>query len=228
MEETKSVISPEFETFMKVIRGRRSIRKYKDQPIPIEMIDAMLEAARQAPTGENYQPWEFLVITDKKKITEIGLIGAQASGRRFLQEFLRGDLEKRFAAIPQEKREKVMKKLTDGRVSGFVATAPVVIAVLSVGYAGVDNGIDCAAATENLLLAAHALGLGACWVIGPTKDARDLRRVKALLEVPNEVHVPYVLSLGFPDEAPHARPRKPLSEITYYNTYGNKEVSSYV
>jgi nitroreductase len=228
MEETNAIISPEFETFMKVIRGRRSIRKYKDQPIPREAIAAILDAARLAPTGENYQPWEFIVITDKKLITEIGLIGAQASGRRFLQEFLRGDLEKRFAAVPPEKREKIIKKLIEGRVSGFVATAPVVIAVCSVGFAGVDNGPDCAAATENLLLAAHALGLGACWVIGPTKDARDLRKVKALLGVPNQVHVPYVLSVGFPDESPNPRPRKPVSEIVYYNTYGNQEVNANV
>lgn len=55
MEETNTIVSPEFETFMKVIRGRRSIRKYKDQSVPKEAIEAMLDAARLAPTGENYQ-----------------------------------------------------------------------------------------------------------------------------------------------------------------------------
>lgn len=227
MEENSSILTPEFESFMKVIRGRRSIRKYKDRPVPREAIEAILDAARLAPTGENYQPWEFIVITDKKFITELGLIGAQASGRRFLQEYLRGDLEKRFAAVPQEKRERIIKKLIEGRVSGFVAEAPLVIAVCSVGYAGVDNPMDCAAATENLLLAAHALGLGACWVIASTKDARDLRKVKALLGVPNQVHVPYIISLGYPDESPNPRPRKPVPEIVYYDRYGNREVNSH-
>lgn len=225
MEEAGAFLSPEFETFMKVIRGRRSIRKYKDKAVPKEVIDALLDAARLAPTGENYQPWEFIVITDKKIITELGLIGAQASGRRFLQEYLRGDLEKRFAAVPPEKRERIIKKLIEGRVSGFVADAPLVIAVCSVGYAGVDNAPDCAAATENLLLAAHALGLGGCWVIASTKDARDLRRVKELLHVPNQVHVPYILPIGYPDESPNPRPRKPIPEIAYYNIYGNREVN---
>lgn len=223
MENQCSVAGPEFEALMKVIRGRRSVRKYKNEPVPDEVIEAILDAARMAPNGENYQPWEFIVIRDKAIITELGLIGAQASGRRFLQEYLRGDLEKRFAAVPPEKRERIIQKLIDGRVSGFVADAPVVIAVCNVGYAGVDNAMDCAAATENLLLAAHALGLGACWVIASTKDARDLRRVKALLGVPNQVHVPYIISIGYPDEFPNMRPRKPVAEITYYNKYGNRE-----
>jgi len=224
MEEPKRAALPEFAALMKVIRDRRSIRKYKDQAVPQEAIEVMLDAARLAPNGENYQPWEFIVITDKKIITELGLIGAQSSGRRFLQEYLRGDLEKRFATVPPEKRERIIKKLIEGRVSGFVADAPLVIAVCSIGYAGVDNAPDCAAATENLLLAAHALGLGACWVIASTKDARDLRKVKALLKVPHQVHVPYIISIGYPDESPNPRPRKPLQDIVYYDVYGNREV----
>lgn len=211
--------SSKYDALMEIILGRRSIRKYKDKPISREEILCLLEAAIWAPNGENYQPWKFIVITDRNIIKELGLIGARASGRRFLQEFLRGDLEKRLAAIPEEKRQRVIKKMIEGRVSGFVAEAPLCIAVCSVGYEGVDNLMDCSAATQNLLLAAEALGIGACWVIGATKDARDQKKVRELLKVPRGVHVPYIISLGYPDEAPRPRPRKPLDEVVYYNFY---------
>jgi len=213
-----------YDALMEVVLGRKSIRKYKDKPISKEEIMRMLEAARWAPNGENYQPWRFVVITDKSIIKELGLIGAQASGRRFLQEFLRGDLEKRLAAIPEEKRKKVIKKMIEGRVSGFVAEAPLCIAVCSVGYEGVDNLMDCSAATQNLLLAAESMGIGTCWVIGITKDARDQKKVRELLKVPNGVHVPYILSLGYPDESPRPRPRKSLEEIVYFNFYNQGEI----
>ncbi len=215
---------PKYELLMKIILGRRSIRKYKKEPIAREEIMCLLESARWAPNGENYQPWKFIVIDDPSIIKELGLIGARASGRRFLQEFLRGDLEKRLAAIPEEKRQRVMKKMIEGRVSGFVAEAPLCIAVCSVGYEGVDNLMDCSAATQNLLLAAEALGIGACWVIGATKDARDQKKVRELLKVPRGVHVPFIISLGYPDEAPRPRPRKPVEEIAYYNFYNQKGI----
>jgi len=55
-----------------VITGRKSIRRYKPDPIPDEMIDKILEAARWAPTGENYQPWRFIVIRDQETKDRIG------------------------------------------------------------------------------------------------------------------------------------------------------------
>jgi nitroreductase len=204
---------------MEVIRERRSIRKYKKTPIPDEIIHELLQAAVLAPNGENFQPWRFIVIKDKQTIKSIGLISARASGRRFLQEFLSGKLEKRLGAIPPEKRKLVMKKMIEGGVSGFVGTAPLIIAVCNVPAEGVDTPWDCAAATENLILVAQSYGLGTCWVIGPTKDPRDQVKMKALLNVPPDAHIQYVISIGYPDENPNPRPRRPMKEIIFSERY---------
>jgi nitroreductase len=204
---------------MEIIRERRSIRKYKPDPVPEKIIDALLESAILAPNGDNFQPWRFIVIKDKKTINAIGVISAKASGRRFLQEFYTGNLEKRLGAIPREKKDKIIKKMIDGRVSGFVGTAPLIIAVCNVPARGIDTPWDCAAATENLILLAQSFGLGTCWVIGPTKDPRDQVKMKALLNVPDNVHIQYVISIGYPDENPRPRPRLPLKEIVFSEQY---------
>lgn len=212
--------SQEIEYLMRIIKGRRSIRKYKEDPVPDKALEIMLEAARWAPNGENFQPWRFIIVRDRETIRKIGLIGARASGRRFLQQYMNGALDRRFAKLPKEKREKIIKKMIEGRVSGFVGTAPVLIAACGLPNVGVDMPMDLAAATQNLCLAAHALGLGACWVIGATKDPRDGDKVEKLLGVPEDAFVHYVIAMGYPDEFPNPRPRKPLADIVYSETYG--------
>lgn len=207
---------------MRLIKERRSIRKYKDTPVPDEAIELMLEAARWAPNGENFQPWRFIVVKDKETIRKLGLIGARASGRRFLQQYMAGDLERRFAKLPQEKREKIISKMIEGRVSGFVGTAPLVIAMCGMSCEGVDMPMDLAAATQNLCLMAHALGLGACWVIGATKDPRDGRKTDKILGLPENAFVHYLVSIGYPNESPGPRPRKQLSDVVFKEKYGER------
>ena len=67
-----------------------------------------------------------------------------------------------------------------------------------------------------------ALGIGACWVIGATKDPRDGEKTEKLLGVPEGIFVHYVISLGYPDESPNPRPRKPLYDIVYAEEYGRR------
>ncbi|MBW1774500.1 MAG: nitroreductase family protein, partial [Deltaproteobacteria bacterium] len=63
-----------------ILMSRKSIRRYKPDPIPDEMIDKILEAARWAPTGENYQPWRFIVIRDQEIKDRIGRLAKLGSG----------------------------------------------------------------------------------------------------------------------------------------------------
>jgi len=68
--------------FLDILTSRKSIRRYKTDPVPDEMIDKILEAARWAPTGENYQPWRFIVIRDQETRNKIGDLSKQGSGSR--------------------------------------------------------------------------------------------------------------------------------------------------
>jgi nitroreductase len=168
-----------------VIRDRRSIRKYKDMPVEQEKIERILDAARLAPSWKNMQCWRFLVLTDA------------------------------------EKRAKVLEAFPDDNPGKkAIAMAPVVIVVCAdPRESDVENGIeyyvaDTAIAFEHLCLAAHALGLGTCWM-GWYNEAR----VKASLGVPEAVRIVGITPLGYPDQEPKPRPRKELHEMAFFNEW---------
>lgn len=169
-----------------VIRERRSIRSYRDTPVEMDKLNQVLDAARLAPSWKNLQCWRFLVVDDPQR---------------------RSDL---LAAFPP-----------DNPGARAIATAPLVILVCAdPAQSGVENGIDyyiadSAIAFEHLCLAAHALGLGTCWM-GWFEEAK----MKKALGIPAAIRIIGVTPLGYPDQAPQARPRKRLEEISFYNTWG--------
>jgi len=212
-----------------VIISRKSIRRYKPDPVPDEMIDKILEAARWAPTGENYQPWRFIVIRDPEIKNKIGDLAKVGSGSRMTAWYCMGEMQKRFEKIQDpDKRARVLEFMYSGEVSEFAKHAPVVIAVIGdLQIGSVDVPYDLSAATENILLEAHSLGLGACWVHGPVATSRDAIKFKKILGIPtgmNEFKVICYVAVGFPDEErKHPRPKLPLEDLVYWEKFGNKE-----
>lgn len=172
--------------FFQVIRDRRSIRKYKDTPVEREKIDQVLDAARLAPSWKNLQCWRFLVLTDPAK-------------RSLVLE-----------AFPDDNPGKKA-----------IATAPVVIVVCAdPAESDVENGIeyfvaDTAIAFEHLCLAAHALGLGTCWM-----GWYDEHLIKQSLGIPANIRIVGITPLGYPDQEPKQRPRKELSQIAFFDQWG--------
>ena len=170
-----------------VIRDRRSIRKYRDTPVEPDKITQVLEAARLAPSWKNLQCWRFLVLRDPQRRAAM------------LEAFPEGN--------PGNKA---------------LASAPVIIvACAEPTESGVENGIDyyiadTAIAFEHLCLAAHALGLGTCWM-----GWFDEAALKAALGIPANIRVVGVTPLGYPDQEPKPRPRKSLEDITFYEHWEN-------
>ncbi|MEM2906317.1 MAG: nitroreductase family protein [Candidatus Bathyarchaeia archaeon] len=167
------------------VKGRRSIRMFKPEPVPREKLMMALDAARWAPSAGNCQPWVFIIVED-------------ASAKRELAE----------AALGQV----------------FIAEAPVVVVVCadmerSAARYG-ERGrrfyclLDAAAATQNLLLAAHALGLGACWV-GAFHD----QRVADRLMLPPSIRAIAIVPIGVPAEQRIPVGRRPLEESLHYGKY---------
>lgn len=168
-----------------VIRDRRSIRRYQNVPVDNDKIKQVLEAARLAPSWKNMQCWRFLVIKDE-------------SAR-----------ERLLAAIPDDNPGKKA-----------IAAAPVAILVCAdPAESDVENGIpyfvaDTAIAFEHLCLAAHAVGLGTCWM-----GWYDEAKIKADFGVPEHIRVVGLTPLGYPDQQPKPRPRKELAQIAFYDTW---------
>jgi nitroreductase len=205
---------------IKVIQERRSIRDYSVDPVSDQDLDMILEAARLAPSGENAQPWRFVIVKDEGKRKLIGALAGGGSGRRFTAEFVTQKMQERFASLQDEEKKKAaFQKLTSGQVSTFLAGAPVNIVVC--GRKDVwDLPYDTSAAIENMLLMATALNLGACWVIAPCIDIRDEERIKEILGVPEGFKVISIISIGHPTRPHRPRPRLPINELVFRETWG--------
>lgn len=179
--ETKITRYEETMDVLKAIHTRRSVRKYKSESIPEDLVKKILEAGRWAPSANNDQPWNFVV--------------------------LKGD----------EVRKNVARATTYGK---FLAEAPLGIAVI-INPKGSSHPVeDGAIATQNMLLAAHALGLGACWI--GSYDSAYENEVKKILEIPEDKRLLSIISVGFPAESPKSSRRK-LEEIVFYNKYGERK-----
>jgi len=208
------------EATLKVIQDRRSIREYAPDPVSDSDIDMILEAARLAPSGENAQPWRFIVVKDAGTRKKLGAIAGGGSGRRFTAEFVTKKMQERFSSLEDEAKKKAaFEKLTSGQVSAFLADAPVDLII--VGKKDVwDLPFDTSAAIENILLMVTALNLGACWVIAPCIDIRDEERIKELLGIPEGFKAISILSIGHPTRPHRPRPRLPLNEIVFSEKFG--------
>jgi nitroreductase len=206
---------------MKVIQDRRSIREFTNEPVSEQDLDLILEAGRQAPSGENAQPWRFIIVKDEGMRKKMGAIAGGGSGRRFTAEFVTKKMQERFSTLQDEaKRQAAFQKLTSGQVSTFMADAPVNLVVC--GKKDVwDTPYDTSAAIENILLMVTALGLGACWVIAPCIDIRDEERMKALLGIPEGYKAISVLSIGHPTRPHRQRPRFPIKDLVFTEKWGD-------
>jgi len=209
-----------------VITTRKSVRKYKPDPISDEIIDKILEAGRWAPTGENHQPWILIVVRDPETRKKIGQMAKIGSGIFTTAEYCMGRM-RQFEGIEDPKeRERVERFMFTGEVSAFLGKAPLLIVVAGTCDA-LDTPYDLSACAENMLLEAHSLGLGACWVHGPVAPVRGEIEMKKLLEMPHKVgkyKLLAVVSFGWP-ESPrkHPRPKKKMEEIVYWEKFGRKE-----
>ena len=208
------------EATMKVIQDRRSIREWTEEPVSEEDIAMILEAGRQAPSGENAQPWRFIVVTNADTRKKLGALAGGASGRRFTAEYVTHQMQERFKGLEDEAKKKAaFEKLTSGQVSAFSANAPLSIVVC--GKKDVwDTPYDTSAAIENMLLMVTALGLGACWVIAPCFDARDEERTKALLGIPEGFKAISVISIGRPTRPHRQRPRIAINQLVFSEKWG--------
>ncbi len=216
MLETYSLV----QATMKVIQDRRSIREWTDEPVSEEDLAMILEAGRQAPSGENAQPWRFIVVKDPATRKKLAALAGGGSGRRFTAEFVTKQMHERFAGLKDEAKKKAaFEKLTSGQVSQFSENAPVTIIVC--GKKDVwDTPYDTSAAIENMLLMITALGLGACWVIAVCFDVREEERTKELLGIPEGFKTISLISVGHPTRPHRQRPRLPIHQLVFKERWG--------
>ncbi len=138
---------------IEMIKTRRCVREYKDDPVPDEEIKFLIDCARYAPSGFNMQPWSFLVITNKETMRRIS-----ESGKK--------------AMIPLLEPIKDTSKQASGflvflktKGTSMFYNAPVLVIILGNKNAPTVD-YDCAMAAQNMMLAAHSRDIGSCWIGG--------------------------------------------------------------
>lgn len=194
---------------IKAIEDRRSIRKYKTIPVPIETINKVINAGILAPSGKNRQPWNFIVVGGKEKENMLKAFQDGIDREKYGDALLPGS---RAGIADAQNTLNIMKQ------------APIVIMVLN-GDAGspfqdiqdedkVYEIVDIqsiGAAIENMLLAAEDLGLGTLWICNTffayPELCKWLNTDKQLIAA---------IAIGYPDENPASRPRKKLHDIVEY------------
>jgi nitroreductase len=170
------------------IRTRRSIRKYQNKTLEFDKVTKVLEAASKAPSAGNLQAYRFILVTEREKID----------------------------ALPDMCSDQY-----------WIAEAQAVIIVCEdIERIEAHYGLrgqrlyaiqDCAAAVQNILLAAHDLELGACWIGSFEEDY-----IADLFGVPTSARVQAIVTLGYPDQEPDPKSEETIDTLVYFNKYGEK------
>ena len=192
---------------LKLIKSRRSTRKYKDTPVELEKLDRILEAGRYAPSGGNSQMTHFLVISNRKVLRELAAL--------VMQEFAKMEVtENMYASIAASIRA------SKGGKYIFHYDAPVLILVANRRDYG-NNMADSSCALENMMIMANALDLGSCWInqVHWLTDNPVILEYLSELGLSDEECVCGGLAVGYPDTEDGLPVRSPLprkgNPVTY-------------
>jgi nitroreductase len=185
---------------LEAIAKRRSIRRFKDQPIPDDALQAILTAATQAPSAKNRQPWRFVVVPRDKRADMIrvmreGIAKAKSRGEDI------GSSE--WTAAVMEKAAVTIFVFNPHGLDPWLARS------IEQNFLDVVNIQSIGAAIQSMLLAAQGLGVGSLWICDVFEAYDDLRRWLG-----EEGQMIAAVSLGYAAESPGPRPRKSVEEVT--------------
>ena len=214
----------DFGELEELIKARRSIRKFQDKPVPEDLLVKAIELAAWAPNGGNFQPWKFLIVTNKDLIRKMGdVVKAKTELMASWPEaVICGDVLERWR-----------------KTSDFFRGAPACIAVLMGRYSSIADQVlkargeidpvareirsyrqmgnsslqSAAAAITYLLLIFHYFGLGTTWMAGPQQAKKEIEQ---LLGVAGAWDFVNLIPVGYPAESPNSTGRKPVDEIIQF------------
>lgn len=210
----------QFEALAELIKGRRSVRRWQDKPVPEDMLLRAIELATWAPNGGNQQNWRFYVIVNRATLNAVA--DAVQASAALVSGWAEGPQRERFAQFRDR--------------AGFFRQAPAAVAVAAGRYQSVvdlilearektdekaaamrnwrdtaDSRIQSvAAATSYLLLILHQMGLGSVWMTGPVQAKEAIEKI---LHVPANLDVVAYLPVGYPAESPTTHGRKAVGEV---------------
>ncbi|HTE83242.1 MAG TPA: nitroreductase family protein [Dehalococcoidia bacterium] len=193
------------------IYSQRQFTHYKPNPVPAEALEKIVDAATKAPSGANRQPWEFIVITDRDLIGQVGRIYRDVWLAAWAETPTPGESaahgQARYLAQHMPEVPAMILVCADhGTASGGEIVRG-------------SQGSSIWLAVQNLFLAARALGLGTRLT---TAHLRGEQEIKNLLGIPDHVETVTLIPVGYPEGEFGVTKRRPAAEVTSYNRYGNR------
>ena len=188
MTDVDADIMMEMNPVLSNIMARRSVRKYLDKPVEHEKLEVIVRAGINAPSGMNRQPWIIRVVEDQQLIADVNEVF---------------------------KRNNPEQVARDPNFKNMFRNAPNLICVCTPAEGGGE--LDAGLLGENMMLAAQAMGLGTCCLGGPVRFLNtnaDAKFFLDRLDIPEGYKLNYILSIGYPDEQPEAKPRD-ASKVKY-------------
>ncbi len=204
----------------RLIKGRRSIRQWKKQEVPEEMLEKAVELATWAPNGGNYQGWRFVAVRNKAVIGKMAeavqavadKMASWPEAKSWEEDIKRYQKNASFfknapacVGLFTGEYQSPMEKLLAAResfdpeakkVMGFRRSAPTVIQSV-------------AAAVTTMLLVFHQMGLGAVWLVSPIQAKKE---IETILKVPSTMALVCLVAVGYPDESPQ-KDRRPVDQV---------------
>lgn len=202
---------------LRLLETRRSVRLFRPEPVPEALIERLIHAATLAPSASNKQPWRFFVVTSRATIEAMASAVREAVARvaravppesepafRAYGDYFTRFVDAPSVIVPICRGPTILSQLASGPLSEGDRAR---IAVMEEQSAMIGASL----ALQNLLLMAHASGLGASGMTGPLL-AED--RLRALLEVPPSWTIVALIPIGYPGEEPTPKDRKPGVKVT--------------
>jgi len=197
-------------TTREAIEKRRSIRKFKADPVPDEHIYALLDSARLAPSGCNAQPWRFKIVKDEETRTRLAeaaygqsfvaaapvVMVCAADIRGYLDGTVSGTQDLGSIGAIEDRIVEIILKRTDQ------------LRTMTITELGPTLALNVAIAIEHMVLRAPDFGLGTCWV-----RLIDQQKIKAIFGWDDMIYVVALLAVGYPDEFPSPRKRLGVEDI---------------
>ncbi len=183
------------------IKSRRSIRVYKDKKVPKKLIKELIEAAKYAPSSHNRQPWNFTIITSKKRIDSLSL-----DINKWYDSIIKLSLPLHFIKEVKKSVQEMSRRVKSEK-DLFFYHAPCIIIIHAPNKRFFAQ--DCACAAQNIMLAARSLGIGSCWIGFSDIVLNKSAKISKSIGIPMNHNVMATIALGYPEKFPsNALPRK--------------------
>jgi nitroreductase len=197
-------------TTKEAIERRRSIRKFKADIVPDEMINELIDAARLAPSGCNAQPWRFKIVRDQETKTKL-------ANAAYDQAFIKNapvviiccaDVQGYLNGTISGSQDLGKNGAIEGRIVDILHKKTAQMLADNANEIGARIAANVAIAMEHIVLRALDFGLGTCWV-----RLLDGKKVNPIFGWDDNIYVVALLPLGFPDEFPEQRARRDIKDI---------------